>query len=208
MNAALSSMEERALQLLGTNISQESVAYALGVDPSRISQLLSDESFAAEVQRLRYENLQKHNARDAKYDSLEDKLLEKLDRSTNLMVKPEMILKALQTVNAAKRRGVDSPQAVNQTTNIVQIALPKQISQKFTVNVDNHVIKAGDQSMVTIQSGTLLDRLKQEKEIVPELSKTDSLESITNTVDPEDYRDSHETTKTPDSLKTIEDFGL
>ena len=209
MNIALTPLEERALSLLGTNTSQESVAYALGVDPSRISQLLADEQFAAEVQRLCYENLQRHNKRDSKYDSLEDTLLDKLNKSVNLMVKPEMILKAIQIVNSAKRRGQDTPQSVTNTTNIVQLTLPKQISQKFTVNVENHVIKAGEQSMVTMQSGTLLDRLKatkEEKEVATIEHSPDNVNLKENNV--ETHHDIYETTPSPKADKTIEDFGL
>ena len=68
-------LEDRALSLLGSGISAESAATALGVSPSRISQLLSAPEFAEQVAELRYNNLQQHNHRDANYDSLEDKLL-------------------------------------------------------------------------------------------------------------------------------------
>ena len=66
--------EERALALLGSGVSPTAVAASLGITDSRISQLLSDENFAAEVATLRYQNLQKHNARDSAYDSLEDEV--------------------------------------------------------------------------------------------------------------------------------------
>ncbi len=67
-----SSIEDRALVLLGAGIGGEAVANALGVTPSRISQLLSEQAFSDAVSTLRYENLQKHNNRDASYDTIED----------------------------------------------------------------------------------------------------------------------------------------
>lgn len=73
--------EEKALALLGQGFDPSVVASACGVSPSRISQLLSREDFSESVALRRYEELQKNNIRDGKYDSLEDKLIEKLEGS-------------------------------------------------------------------------------------------------------------------------------
>lgn len=150
------SVEDRALQLLGSGIAAVNVASALGVTEGRISQLLSNESFANKVATLRYERMQAHNVRDNRYDGIEDKLLDKLERALPLMMKPETILKSIQVVNSAKRRGQSSPDQVVNSQNIVNILMPKVITQKFTVNMDNQVIEAGDQQLLTMDSGQLL----------------------------------------------------
>ncbi len=75
---ATTSIEDRALSLLGAGVVPESVASALGVTPGYISQLLADDVFATKVATIRYENLQKHNVRDSSYDSIEDQLIDKL----------------------------------------------------------------------------------------------------------------------------------
>lgn len=155
-----SSIEERALELLGSGIKSESVASALGVSPSRISQLLAEQHFADKVAELRYKNLQSHNKRDDKYDSLEDKLIFKLTNSLPLMVRPDTILKALSIVNGAKRRGQTSPDTANSTTNIVNIILPKVIAQKIVTNLNNQVIRAGNQELLTMPSGNLLKQVE------------------------------------------------
>lgn len=152
--------EDRALALLGSGVMPEAVAAALGVNPSRISQLLSDERFAAQVAELRFNNLQKHNERDSTYDSLEDKLLMKLEKSLPLMLRPGEILKAIQVVNGAKRRGQSSPDQVHAQQTIVNVVLPTQVIQKFTTNLDNQVIKAGEQDLLTMPSGNLLNRIE------------------------------------------------
>ncbi len=156
-----SSTEEKALHLLGSGVSAEQVASALGVTPSRIAQLLAEESFAVKVAALRYESLQKHNKRDGAYDSLEDKLLEKLERSLPLLIKPESILKAIAIVNGAKRRGQSAPQQVTNTQNVVQLVMPQVIVQKFTTNLDNQVVKAGKQELLTMPSGNLLKQVEE-----------------------------------------------
>jgi len=150
------SIEERALQLLGSGISVEVSANALGVTASRISQLLSEEQFADKVAILRYENLQKHNLRDTKYDNIEDRLLEKLEQNLAFLLKPQDILRAITVINNAKRRGQAAPEQVVNQQNVVTVSLPTTIIEKFTVNVNNQVIKAGDQGLHTISSGDLL----------------------------------------------------
>lgn len=152
----LSSLETRALSLLGSGCNSESVAAALGVHPSRISQLLSETEFSKAVSELRYRSLQRHNARDDAYDSLEDTLVAKLHKAMPLLIKPESILKAINIVNQAKRRGSSAPEQLTQQQNIVTLIMPKVITNKFTVNVNNQVTRAGDQELMTIASKDLL----------------------------------------------------
>jgi hypothetical protein len=76
------------------------------------------------------------------------------------MMKPESILKALSVVNGAKRRGLDSPEAAGGVTNIVNLMLPTVIAEKFTVNIDNQVTKAGTQDLHTMSSGNLLKHVE------------------------------------------------
>jgi len=153
---AASNTEDKALSLLGSGVSAEQVASALGVTAARISQLLSDKSFADQVAELRFQNLQQHNSRDASYDSLEDDLIGKLKQHMSLLFRPTDILKAIQIVNGAKRRGQSAPDQVTNQQNIVNLLLPTMIKQKFVTNTVNQVVKAGDQELVTMQSGNLL----------------------------------------------------
>lgn len=161
----VSSIEERALALLGSGVRQEEVAAALGVTSGRISQLLSDSVFAEEVAKLRYDAVKSHSVRDAKYDTIEDRLLDKLEKSIPLLIKPVDILKAISTINGAKRRGLDSTAAAPAVSNIVNLILPNQIVEKFSVNIDNQVIKAGDQELQTLSSHKLSTLLKGESHV-------------------------------------------
>lgn len=170
------SVESRALDLLGSGVASEAVAAALGVSPSRISQLLSDSHFSDKVANLRYENLQSHNKRDSEYNTLEDKLLKKLDNSLDFMIKPDTILKAIQVVNGAKRRGQSAPDQTTNQNNIVTLVLPASIAQKFTINIDNQVTRAGNQELQTMTSSNLLKKVEKideskviehEREVIP-----------------------------------------
>lgn len=151
-----SNVEDKALALLGAGVPGDQVAAAVGVTPARISQLLAEESFANKVSELKYASLTKHNQRDGEYDKIEDKLLTKLESALPLMVKPESILKAISIVNGAKRRGHTTTNQVATNQNIVNLVLPAKITQQFAVNIDNQVIKAGEQELLTMSSSKLL----------------------------------------------------
>lgn len=162
-NAANSTTEEMALALLGDGIAQSVVASHLGVTESAISQWISQDSFKERLVTLRYENLSKHNERDRKLDTAEDTLIEKLTESLPLLFRPMEIARTLQIINAAKRRGSSAPAAMTEQAQVVQLVMPVKIVNKFTVNIMNQVVEAGDQKLVTVQSGVLMDRLKKQQ---------------------------------------------
>jgi hypothetical protein len=154
------STESRALTLLGQGIAPEIVANSLGVSPSRISQLISDPEFAAQVADLRFQNLSKHNARDAAYDALEDDLLERMKNCLPMMYKPVEILKAIQVINQAKRRGQSTPDSIIQQQTIINLTLPTQIINNFKVNAQKQVTQIGSTDLITMQASTLLNKVK------------------------------------------------
>lgn len=150
------STEERALALLGKGVPPIAVAQTLGVDPSRITQLLGQEEFAQKVIELKYNELSKHTLRDGFIDELEDKLLEKLKDSLVFMTRPMEILKAFSILNAAKRRGNTTSETLTGKQDIVQLTIPTIILQKFVTNIHNQVIQVENQSLLTIPSSQLL----------------------------------------------------
>jgi len=170
-----SGVEERALSLLGSGVPAVSVASALGVTEGRISQLLSNKIFLEQVATLRFKSLQEHNVRDGKYDTLEDRLLIKLEKSLPLLMRPESILKAINIVNGAKRRGQSAPQQVVNNNNIVNLTVPVIIAEKFTTNINNQVTKAGEQELLTMGSGNLLKQVEDaEKERITHVQEEGS----------------------------------
>lgn len=160
-----SSVEEKALALLGSGVAAEQVASALGVSPGRISQLLAEETFSQAVAGLRYDALQQHNKRDDRYDRLEDTLMDKLDKAMPLLIRPGDIINALTKVNNATRRGQSAPTQVNNQQNIVTLVMPTIIVDKFTTNAQNQVTSAGDQDLSTMASGNLLKQVEDATQI-------------------------------------------
>lgn len=152
---------ERALELLGNGVGIESTALALGVTPSAITQLMAQEDFASEVTALKFKNLARHSKRDAIADDLEETILEKLKGSMEYIFKPMELLKAYQVVNAAKRRGVASQEGIASQAQVVRLIVPQITLQQFTSNTHNQVVVAGSQNLTTMQSGSLLRKLKE-----------------------------------------------
>lgn len=156
--AHLSVLDTKALKLLGSGLAPIVVASAIGVNESYISQLVSKPEFALEVAKLRMATTTGYIEVDGKYDSIEAKLLDKLDNCIGLMFKPMEILRAIQVINAAKRRtglgaGTDT---ANNVSQVVNLTLPTVIIQKFTTNINNQVISAGAQSLITATSNQVL----------------------------------------------------
>lgn len=169
--------EDRALSLLGQGLGVEIVANAVGVSPSRISQLLSEPEFASRVAELRYANLVKHSAIDAKYDEMESELQARMKDLIPFMMKPLEVMKALQVINAAKRRGASAPEAITAQQNVVQLVMPTQIINNFTqqaitVNVNNQVVKAGEQELVTVQSANMTKMLEASQALTKKLENS------------------------------------
>ena len=163
----MSSIDSRALSLLGSGIAPSTVAASLGLSNARISQLLSEESFAAQVAELRYQNLAKHNERDGKADAIEDRLLDRIEEGIDLVHRPMELAKLYQIVNNAKRRGSSTPEALVEKQSVIQLVIPIQIVNKFSTNIQGQVTTVGsgsdEQNLLTIQSGALDSLVKESK---------------------------------------------
>lgn len=164
MTQAITSQESRALELLGQGIGPEQTASAVGLSVSRISQLLSDADFAAQVAEKRFHNLQKHNERDNAYDTMEDKLLKKLENCLGFMHKPMEILRAIQIINQAKRRGASAPDQITQQQTVISLTMPVTVVNQFKLDGNRQVLEAGQQTLITAQSNHLQDMIKKRKE--------------------------------------------
>lgn len=155
-----SSVEARALALLGQNIEPALVASATGVTVSRISQLISDPEFSAEVAELRFQNVVANSDRDKKYDSMEDALLDKLKDMLCMMTRPLEVIRAISVISAVKRRGPTGVATLEKIGEVVQINMPTVIHHTFITNINKQVIKAGQQDLLTVQSAGMQKMLE------------------------------------------------
>lgn len=159
-------MKDKIKELLGNNIPNNIVATAVGCDESYISQLLSDPHFAQEVAELRILNTTAHVTRDKTYDSIEDRLIEKLqDLLDNglTFTKPAEILAAIRTINSAKRRatGMEFNREAGSRT-VVKLQLPSSgaFAAKFIVNNQNQVLEIAGRSVATMPAAGVVKKLE------------------------------------------------
>jgi len=171
LETKLSLTQERALKLLGTGVGPAQTALAIGVTESEISQLVSDPVFSAKVAELRFKNLAAHTERDHRYDSLEDKLIDKMENMLPYMVQPALVLKAIATINGLKRRGASTPESIVNQQTVTTLIMPTIIHNHHTIqpvmNVNRQVVQVGDKNLVTVQSSNmnkLLETLVPSKE--------------------------------------------
>ncbi len=154
------------LELLGAGYKPPMVASVLGITESRISQLLSDDTFASKVLALRLARTKGTIDRDNKWDKIEDLLLKKFEDVMVFMNDPLKLLRALQVVNAAKRRGAgsDNSSEAGLTGTVVQINAPRNVVMQFITNGNNEVVEVGGRSMVPMASKKVMEELKRQTE--------------------------------------------
>lgn len=148
-------------ELLGTGLSNEIVATAIGCDPSYISQLMADEHFAGEVVALRTKALTEYNRRDGDINELEDITLEKLKEVLPTLYKPADVLRAFNVINNAKRRGVPATQNITVNNQVVNLVLPPILVRQFVTDSRNEVVEVDGQTLVTMPSSSLLKHLAE-----------------------------------------------
>lgn len=153
--------EEKIKTLLGSGLSNEVVASAVGCTASYISQLLADPVFASEVTELKVSALSAHTARDLSLDSIEDTLIEKVAEAlqSGTIYKPLDLVTVLSRVNMMKRRGIQQQAAPVVHRTVVTLIHPERMTHKFITNKHNEVIEVDEQTLVAMPASTLLQRL-------------------------------------------------
>lgn len=188
----------RILNFLGNGFEPARVASAVGCEPSYISQLLSDQDFADQVQARRLDALQAATERDDRLNGLEDTLItrtEALISQPFAFTKPMEAIRALHMVNGLKRRGAGADQVGGNVTNntVVTLVLPEVTMGKFTVDINNQVVQAGNQTLVTMGSGSIAPLASS---VLPTSSLANMLESaqssLTNQTNSIERNSTHE----------------
>ena len=155
-------------KLLAQGVSKSDAAQLLQITPSAVTQLAPPPSPATaralpkSVDPVEGTSSDNSHPLDDQYDRIEKKLLDQLERTTPLLMRPMEISRVLQTINAAKRRGGPLTQS-NEAPKILQLNLPIAIQTRFVLNANNQVVSAGAQQLVTLQSSNVAKLLEESK---------------------------------------------
>lgn len=156
-------MKDKIKELLGIGLPANVVATTVGVSDAYVSKLLSEESFAAEVQELRVKNLAESASRDKKWNSLEDKLLEKFDTAVEFVSRPMELIKMLGVVNAAKRRAAPAELSANTQVQVVPLILPVILAPKFVMNSQAQVVEVEGRVIATMPASVVNSKLEESR---------------------------------------------
>lgn len=151
--------KNRIKELLGSGLSNDLVATTVGCDHSYISQLMADEQFHNEVVELRAASLTANTKRDRAIDNIEDKIVEKLSDSLDMIFKPRDLLSAFAIVNKAVRRGVPAREGLVVNQQVINLTIPQAVIKNFSLNSLGEVVAVEGQTMVTMPAKTLLKNL-------------------------------------------------
>ena len=106
-----------------------------------------------------------------------------------MMYRPMEVLRAIQVINAAKRRGASAPEQMTINNTVINLNLPKHQMQKIIQNSQGQVVQAGNQVLLTMSSNSLLNTIAQKTEPKTQQLK---LESTTQLTDAELFAESIE----------------
>lgn len=157
---------DQVKKLLGSGLQAETVASAVGCEPSYISQLLGNEIFAQEVSELRAQSLMANTARDNTIGAIETKLLDNLSQliDERAFFKPRDVLYAASVVNRMVRRGASAPTSIHMQQTVVTLNLPAAAASRFITSPKGEVLEVDGQTLVTMPARTLLSTLTKSRE--------------------------------------------
>lgn len=142
------------VDLFSKGVTPIEISRALGITPGAVTQLMAHPDVAPQISEIRAAQIARSSALDARYDSLEEKLVTQLEKSVALILKPQEIAKTIVMINGLKRRGAaHAPELGPQ--NQVTLQLAPQILQRFVTNTHNQVVSVGGQTLITMQSSNI-----------------------------------------------------
>lgn len=148
--------KDKAKNLLSGGVEYSLAAKILGCDVSYLSHLMADPEFAAEVTARQVANAGDQVQITRKVTELQLKALEKIERLLPFESDLSEIRQCFKVLNSATLRTPDVNPDAGKDQQVVTLRLPQAIALNFKVDINNEVIQAGEQALVTMPSQMLL----------------------------------------------------
>lgn len=161
------------LSLAEVGVSNKEIALRARVSESYVSQIVNEETYRKRIIEAKLGVLDERTKRDAKYDELEDKLIDKMNKAVNTMCKPRDIMNALIAINKAERRGASSADlaeiARTGDTSIVVLDIPERAHIRVKTSSSGEVVAINNRNLITMDSRKILEEIKQGKvqDVIP-----------------------------------------
>jgi predicted transcriptional regulator len=147
------------LSALRGGFSETQIAEALNVTVSAVEQLINSHG----LRDLAAKN-SKFESIDEKLNSIEEKILEGLEKQVKFISDPMKLTRMLQVVNGSKRRSLAEGRTLqDNSVRLVQLNLPERVIPQVRLNERNEVIEVNERPLLTMQSGRLLQQLEAAK---------------------------------------------
>lgn len=166
----MDSKRDRIISLLGQGYAQATVASALGITASYVSQVAEEDDVREQVSQLRVGKLQERVEDDVKLEALERKSLQMIADKMPFVKSPMEAARIFQTLNSAKRKTANSVQENDaNSVETVTITLPKSAASiHIQLNQNNQVIEVEGRSMAPLPSRAL-HNLRQPVEVIQDM---------------------------------------
>lgn len=148
--------KEKAKNLLSGGVEYSLAAKILGCDVSYLSHLMQDAEFAAEVTARQVAVAGDQVQITQKITKLQLKALEKMEMLLPYESDLAEIRNCFKVLNAATLRTPDVDPDAGKDQQVVALRLPTVVNLNFKVDINNEVIQAGDQVLVTMPSQQVL----------------------------------------------------
>lgn len=148
--------KEKAKNLLSGGVEYSLAAKILGCDVSYLSHLMQDAEFAAEVTARQVAVAGDQVQITQKITKLQLKALEKMEMLLPYESDLGEIRNCFKVLNAATLRTPDVDPDAGKDQQVVALRLPTVVNLNFKVDINNEVIQAGDQVLVTMPSQQVL----------------------------------------------------
>lgn len=146
---------EQIVEMLANGLNSSQVASTLGVSDSYVSQLLSDEAFAEEVESRKVQQVAEDIEYDNKIDSVEATFLDRIEQKAP-MANLQQSLQAFAVLNKAKRRkdsGVN--RGVPQIGTVVNLQVNMNLVPQYLVNGKQEIVEVEGKSMISATASKL-----------------------------------------------------
>lgn len=165
--------KDQALALLSQGLKQSVVASALGVEESYVSQLLTDEDFAAELAQKKKELSVADVAYDTKLDRATEDALDRIETKlpfANL----QQTLQAFKVLDGAKRRKERGTPGAENAGVTVNILLPTVIAPRYLQNQSGEIVEVEGQTMLSATPKNLEELVQKRKQLKLDSASSES----------------------------------
>jgi hypothetical protein len=182
--------KDSVLAMLAQNIPASQVAATLGVSDGYVSQLLSQEDFAQELEAVKVAVTQKDLDYDEKLDRTEEAFLDRIEEKSRF-ANLQQSMQAFRTLNGAKRRR-DSKMHVPtaQIAEVINIVVAVCAIPDYKMNRQNEIIEVEGKTMVSATPTRLEEILASrnggqsvEKPQLPGITKVERAAGVLQTIE-------------------------